>query len=184
VLNVGKIAPISHLPSRRELPSEAEEFTAVLPNLQGTHMKSWSMHDRSSPMQPADYSALGNFRYELRKFLRASKELLATQARLTMEQYEALLALKAFAPDAGMLVGQLSERLQVRHHTTVALTNRLAGSGLITKQRSEADRRHVYVQLTPAGDELIQQLALMHRNALREGGSEMIEALHHLRKES
>ena len=140
------------------------------------------MHDRSSPLQHDDYSALGTFRYELRKFLRFSKELLAKEANLTTEQYEALLALKAFAPGTGMLVGQLSERLQVRHHTTVALTNKLARAGLVTKQRSESDRRHVYVQLTPAGDELIDQLALMHRNILREHSSEMMAALNHLRK--
>jgi DNA-binding MarR family transcriptional regulator len=140
------------------------------------------MHDRSSPLQRADYTALGTFRYELRRFLRFSKELLARQANLTTEQYEALLAVKAFASEAGMLVGQLSERLQVRHHTTVALTNKLAARDLVTKRRSESDRRQVYVQLTPVGDELIQQLALMHRNILREQSSEMMAALHHLRK--
>ena len=142
------------------------------------------MHDRSSPLQHDDYSALGTFRYELRKFLRFSKELLAKEANLTTEQYEALLALKAFAPGTGMLVGQLSERLQVRHHTTVALTKKLAGIGLITKQRSESDRRQVYVQLTPAGDKLIQQLALMHSHVLREQRSKLIVALNHLRKEN
>jgi DNA-binding MarR family transcriptional regulator len=147
-------------------------------------MKGGLMHDRSSPLQRADYTALGTFRYELRKFLRFSKELLARQANLTTEQYEALLALKAFAPDTGMLVGQLSERLQVRHHTTVALTNKLAAVGLVNKRRSESDRRQVFVQLTPAGDGLMQQLALMHRNALREQCSEMIGALQHLRREN
>jgi DNA-binding MarR family transcriptional regulator len=145
-------------------------------------MKGASMDDRPAPLQRADYTALANFRYELRKFLRFSKELLAKKANLSTEQYEALLALKAFGPGAGMLVGQLSERLQVRHHTTVALTNRLAGVGLVNKQRSERDRRQVYVQLTPAGDELIEQLALIHRNTLREQSAEMVAALHHLRK--
>lgn len=105
-------------------------------------------------------------------------------ANLTVEQYEALLALKAFASDAGMLVGQLSERLQVRHHTTVALTNKLAERGLITKQRSQVDRRRVYVQLTPAGNETIERLAILHRNAIRQQSSEMAEALDYLQKEN
>ena len=147
-------------------------------------MKKRPMHDRSSPLQHDDYSALGTFRYELRKFLRFSKELLAKEANLTTEQYEALLALKAFAPGTGMLVGQLSERLQVRHHTTVALTNKLAGSGFVIKRRSESDRRQVYVQLTPTGDKLIQELALMHSHVLREQRSKLIVALNHLRKEN
>ena len=147
-------------------------------------MKSRSMHDRPAPLRRADYNALGTFRYELRKLLRFSKELLAKQANLTTEQYEALLALKAFASGTGLLVGQLSERLQVRHHTTVALTNKLAGRGFVTKQRSESDRRQVYVQLTPAGDELIQELALMHNHVLREQRAKLIVALNHLREEN
>ncbi len=44
-----------------------------------------------------DYHALASFRYALRKFLSFSKRALALEADLTPEQYEALLALKAFA---------------------------------------------------------------------------------------
>jgi len=133
-------------------------------------------------LQPIDYEALATFRYNLRKFLRFSKQFLASTAQLTPEQYEALLALKTFASDDGMLVGQLSERLQVKHHTAVALTKRLVARKLITKQRGRADRRHVYVKLTEPGSALLEVLAAVHRDAIRVHSSEMIKALIHLQK--
>jgi DNA-binding MarR family transcriptional regulator len=136
----------------------------------------------ATTLQTLDYEALATFRYNLRKFLRFSKEFLTTTAKLTPEQYEALLALKIFASDDGMLVGQLSERLQVKHHTAVALTKRLVAGKLITKQRGRADRRHVYVKLTETGSALLEVLAAVHRDAIRVHSSEMIKALMHLQK--
>ena len=59
---------------------------------------------------PRVYQPLAAFRYGLRKFLRFSKDFLASED-LTPEQYEALLALKAFSGKNGLLVGELSERL-------------------------------------------------------------------------
>jgi len=133
-------------------------------------------------LQPIDYEALATFRYNLRKFLRFSKQFLASTAQLTPEQYEALLALKTFASDDGMLVGQLSERLQVKHHTAVALTEKLVAGKMITKQRGRADRRHVYVKLTETGSTLLEALAAVHRDAIRVHSSEMIKALTHLQQ--
>jgi DNA-binding MarR family transcriptional regulator len=128
-----------------------------------------------------DYVAMAAFRYELRKFLSFSKEYLATQARLTPEQYEALLAIKSFASHVGLPVGQLSERLQVRHHTTVALTNKLVVRGLVTKERSSTDRRQVYVRLTRKGTKQLAAAVRIHRQAMRERSPEMIAALSRLR---
>src|SRR5690348_16717891 len=110
----------------------------------------------SSP--EVNYEALANFRYGLRKFLRYSKDYLSNHARLTPEQYEALLALKAFAPKQGLLVGELSERLQVKHHTAVSLTDKLAQRRLVTRKRDATDRRKVFVQLTPSGSKLLGQV--------------------------
>ena len=42
------------------------------------------------PLQDDDYDALACFRYAMRKFLSFSKQALATEARLTPEQYEAV----------------------------------------------------------------------------------------------
>ena len=113
--------------------------------------------------------------------MRFSKELLATEAQVTVEQYEALLALRASDSSTGMQVGQLSERLQVRHHTTVALTNKLMERGLVSKRRAPRDRRQVHVRLTAAGTQLIDRLAAQHRREMGIRSGEMIGALRHLR---
>jgi DNA-binding MarR family transcriptional regulator len=131
-----------------------------------------------------DYSALAAFRYAMRKFLRASKEHLSAKAGLTPEQYEALLALKAFSGAEGLLVGELSERLQVKHHTAVSLTDKLLSRELVTKERGRTDRRRVHVKLTTAGSTLLASLAQIHLDELRARSPEMIEALRQLSKQS
>lgn len=133
-------------------------------------------------VSPEDYAALANFRYALRKFLRFSKRLLASEAKLTPEQYEALLALKVLGTTKSVTVGQLSERLQVEHHTAVSLTNKLVDAGLATKEIGRADRRHVHVQLTMAGDSLLERLAAVHRKEIRARSPEMVNALTHLKR--
>ena len=128
----------------------------------------------------AEYAALAAFRVAMRKFLRFSKDYLAETAGLTPEQYEALLALKAFSGIDGMLVGELSECLQVKHHTAVSLTDKLVAQKLVTKQRGRTDRRHVHVRLTGAGKTLLESLARTHRDELGARRSEMIDALRRL----
>jgi DNA-binding MarR family transcriptional regulator len=135
----------------------------------------------SSPQTP-DYGALATFRYGMRKFLRFSKDYLAAQAGLTPEQYEALLALKAFSGKDGLTVGDLSERLQVKHHTAVSLTDKLASRKLATRHRGQADRRNVYVRLTGSGTALLARMAIAHHNELRSRSGEMIDALRRLQR--
>jgi DNA-binding MarR family transcriptional regulator len=125
---------------------------------------------------------MASLRHVLRKFLRFSKDLLGGEARLTPEQYEALLALRAFSSREGLTVGELSERVQVKHHTAVSLTDKLAARKLVTKRRGSPDRRYVYVKLTPAGTKLLTSLAAAHRQEMRKHAAEMIKALSQLKK--
>lgn len=135
----------------------------------------------SASLQTNDYLALAAFRYELRKFLRFSKEYLAHH-QLTPAQYEALLALQAFSSDKGLTVGELSERLQVKHHTAVSLTDKLARRNLVTKYRAEPDRRNVCVKLTANGTAILAAVAMAHRREMRSRSPAMIEALKALRR--
>jgi DNA-binding MarR family transcriptional regulator len=129
---------------------------------------------------PDDYEALANFRYAMRKFLSFSRRVLAEKADLTIEQYEALLAIKAFSDSNGLTIGQISERLQVKHHTAVSLVDKLEAGGLVHRERGVEDRRHVYARLTGAGSRVLAQVAAVHRRDLRLRSLEMIEALHRL----
>ena len=126
---------------------------------------------------PNDYEALATFRYAMRKFLSFSKRALAAQARMTPEQYEALLSLKAFAGSTGLTITQLSERLQVKHHTAVSLVNRLEALGFASRTPGVTDRRRVYVRLSAAGSRAIGKVAVLHREELRARSEEMISAL-------
>ena len=131
---------------------------------------------------PEDYQALASFRYAMRKFLNFSKRALAAEADLTPEQYEALLALKAFAGASGLTMTELSERLQVKHHTAVSLVDKLEKLEFIRRTHGLVDRRHVYVTLTASGSRVLSKVASLHRREMRVRSPEMIEALLRLRK--
>ena len=140
------------------------------------------MEPPPAPSHPSDsaeppYTALADFRYALRKFLRFSKDHLAATANLTPEQYEGLLAVKACSGPNGITVGEVSERLQVKHHSAVSLTNKLAALKLVSKHRSSDNRRHVCVKLTAAGNEVLAKAAAAHHRELKARTSEMVKAL-------
>ena len=133
-------------------------------------------------LRAEDYDALGVFRYAIRKFLRFSKDALATRAKLTPEQYEALLAIKTLSGSSGVTVGDLSERLQVKHHTAVSLVDKLAARKLVARRRATQDRRQVYIKLTRLGNSILARLAEIHRREMRHRSSEMIDVLRRLQK--
>ncbi|MFL6515076.1 MAG: MarR family winged helix-turn-helix transcriptional regulator [Chthoniobacterales bacterium] len=127
-----------------------------------------------------DYQAMAAFRYGLRKFLRFSKDFLA-EVDLTPEQYEVLLALTAYSPKAGLVIRELSEQLQVKHHTAVSLIDRLVRQKLVTRQRDALDRRKVHVRLTASGTALTCRLASVHRDTLRKLVPELSTALNRIK---
>ena len=138
-------------------------------------------------LQAKDYVALGAFRHAMRKLLRFSKELVATRAKLTTEQYDALLAIKGSSGANGVTVGEISEQLQVKHHTAVSLLDRLEARKLATRKRATrkratADKRNVNVQLTKAGASLLARLAAIHHRELQQRSPEIIDALRRLRE--
>jgi DNA-binding MarR family transcriptional regulator len=118
----------------------------------------------------------------MRKFLRFSKDELAARAKITPEQYEALLALRASAHEGDFTIGQLSERLQVKHHSAVTLVAKLVERGLVARRAGTTDRRQVFLKLTPQGSTLLAKVAASHREEIRRRSTEMIEALTRLQK--
>ena len=132
-------------------------------------------------LSPEDYAALADFRYALRKFLRFSKDLLREKAGLNPEQYEALLAIKAF-PGKSLTISQLSERLQIKHHSAVNIVDRLVERKLIRRQRGDRDRRERHVELTAKGETTIEELAAVHYWELSRRSEEMINGLQRLKR--
>ncbi len=123
-----------------------------------------------------DYRALAEFRYEIRRFLSFS-ERAAREAGLEPQQHQALLVLKGLPESEKPTVGTLAERLQIKHHTAVELTNRLAAKRLIVRSKSRADRREVLLELTRRGEKLLRELSLTRREEMGSAGPRLLRAL-------
>jgi DNA-binding MarR family transcriptional regulator len=102
--------------------------------------------------------------------------------RADIPPYEALLAIKSSSGAGGMTVGEISERLQVKHHTVVSLLDKLEARKLATMKRAITDRRNVNVQLTKAGASLLAGLAAIHHRELQQRSPEIIDALRRIRE--
>lgn len=114
----------------------------------------------------ADYQALAQLRYLLRRFAAFSEAAAARDAGLTAQQHQALLAIKGFPGRTAVSVGQLAERLQLRHHSVVGLVDRLAARGLLRRHFDRADRRRVLLTVTPRGRAHLARLSRAHRQEL------------------
>ena len=126
-------------------------------------------------VQP-NYSVMAEFRYQIRRFLRFSEDT-ARAGGLEPQQYQLMLALKGLPEDVRPRIGEVAERLQIQHHSTVELVDRLARRGLIKRRRSESDRREVLLELSPRGDKLLQEMALRHWAEYREVAPYLVAAL-------
>ena len=134
----------------------------------------------SEPVTKAEYETLAAFRYALRQFLRFSEEAAQTVG-LAPQQYQALLAIKGFPGRDRILIGELAERLQIRHHSAVGLVDRLVAQGLVAREQAQTDRRQVYVVLTEHGADVLGRLAAVHRDELRHIGPQLnalLQGLH------
>jgi DNA-binding MarR family transcriptional regulator len=104
---------------------------------------------------------LAEVRYALRRFLRFGEDA-ARKAGLTPQQHQLLLAVKGFPGRDWATVGEVAERLQLRHHSAVGLVDRAEQLGLITRRQSPDDRRMVRIGLTQAGEKVLARLTPLH----------------------
>jgi DNA-binding MarR family transcriptional regulator len=124
----------------------------------------------------SDYQALAEFRYQIRKFLHFSER--AVQAsRLERGQYQLMLAIKGMPEGVRPRIRELANRMQIQHHSTVELINRLESKKYVRRERAEDDRREVLLALTPKGERVLEELALHHHEELRTAGPSLVSAL-------
>jgi DNA-binding MarR family transcriptional regulator len=124
----------------------------------------------------ADYTSLAELRYQIRLFLHFSEQA-SRMAGLEPRQHQLMLALKGLPTNVRPRIGELAERLQVRHHSAVELVNRLSAGGYVRRHRGGADGREVLLSLTPKGEKVLRDLSLHHRAELRMRGPALIKAL-------
>lgn len=133
----------------------------------------------AQPISKAEYEKLASFRYALRQFLRFS-ETAAREAGITPRQHQALLAIAGHPGREEVMMSELAERLQLRHHTTVELIDRMAAQELVVREPGVEDRRYVYVSLTPQGHDVLARLSVAHREELKRIGPQLNLLLHEL----
>lgn len=123
--------------------------------------------DTKNPLRPSqeDYEALSDFRYSLRCFLEFSENA-ARNAGLTPQQHQALLAVRGFPPGTAVTIGDLAERLRVRHNSAVELVDRLVEAGLLIRQPDALDNRRVLLSLSDSAAAILSQLSAVHLDEL------------------
>jgi DNA-binding MarR family transcriptional regulator len=134
---------------------------------------------RVGEVNESDYQALAEFRYHIRRFLRFS-ERAAREAGVEPQQHQLMLAVKGMPDETQATISELAERLQIQHHSTVELVDRLSSRGFVTRKRGSKDRRQVIVQLSAKGEKLLRDLSIHHRDELKEEGTELVASLRKL----
>jgi len=127
----------------------------------------------------ADYQALAEFRYQIRRFLHFSEEAVET-AGLERGQYQLMLAIKGMPAGVRPRIRELANRMQIRHHSAVELINRLEAGGYVRRERAQDDRREVLLALAPKGERVLAELALHHHEELRGSAPGLVAALRRL----
>lgn len=137
--------------------------------------------ERRHPARPskATYVNQAAFRFALREFLRFS-ETAARRVGLTPQQYQTLLAIRGFPGRDAVSIGELAERLQLRHNTAVGLVDRLVAKRLAARAKSSMDRRRVLVRLTAHGIRLLERVSAANRGELRRLRPRLMQLLRRL----
>jgi DNA-binding MarR family transcriptional regulator len=130
-----------------------------------------------------NYKAMAELRYQIRRFLRFSENA-ARQAGIEPQQHQLLLAVRGLPDALKPTIGVLAERMQLQHHSTVELIDRLVERNFLFRLRSTDDKRQVLVKLTRDGEEFLQTLSLHHLQELRSAGPTFVKVLQSLIEES
>jgi DNA-binding MarR family transcriptional regulator len=128
--------------------------------------------DSRTRITPAEYRTLAEMRYAVRRFLRFSEDA-AQAVGLAPQQHQALLVIKGDPGPEPLTIGLLADRLQIRPHSAVGLTDRLVARRLVSRRTDRVDRRQVRLHLTSRGEKILEVLTVAHREHLRRLAPEL-----------
>ena len=131
------------------------------------------------PLTELEYLALGEFRYQLRRFLRHMEEA-ARSLDANPQQYQLVLAVKGLPRDVAPTISRLAERMQLNHNSMVELVDRCEENNLLRRTRSAGDRRQVTLSITPEGELLLRKLGVAARQELRDTGPVLVDVIQKL----
>ena len=124
----------------------------------------------------ATYRSLSEFRHQVRCFLRYSEDA-ARAHDIEPQQHQLLLAIKGLPRAKTPTIRELAGRLQIKHHSTVDLIDRLVKAGRVVREPGTDDRREVLVRLTPEGERILRDLSVEHQIELTKVGPKLMRAL-------
>jgi len=130
----------------------------------------------AKPITTAEYQALAELRYRIRKFVREG-DAVSTASGLEPQQYLLLLMIRGIPEGQEATVRTLAERLALKHHSVVELIDRLEAHGYVRRNRSREDRRSVLVSLLPRGEKILEQVAQHRISELRSTGASLVDAI-------
>lgn len=127
-------------------------------------------------LQEAEYIALAEFRYQLRRFLRHMEEEVR-ESGVNPQQYQLVLAIKGLPRNDVPSISRLAERMQLNHNSMVELVDRCEERSLLKRVRSGKDRRQVTLAITPEGEALLRRLGFAAHQELRNIGPMLVESV-------
>src|SRR5436305_6724948 len=130
----------------------------------------------------ADYQALAEFRYQIRKFLHFSDSAIEG-AGLERSQYQLMLTIKGMPDGVRPRIRDIADRMLIQHHSAVELIDRLETGGYVRRERGQNDRREVLLALTAKGERVLGQLALHHHEELQNAATKLVGALRRVNRE-
>jgi DNA-binding MarR family transcriptional regulator len=136
---------------------------------------------RRTNLTSQDYAALAELRYQIRRFVWFSEEV-SRNTGLKPQQHQLMLTLKGLPESIRPCVGEIARRLQIKHHSTVELIDRLVARGYVRRHRGEADKREVLLTLAREGENVLRKLSLQHLAELRVQGPALVTALERVTK--
>ncbi|MFC6647252.1 MarR family winged helix-turn-helix transcriptional regulator [Granulicella cerasi] len=128
---------------------------------------------------PEYLNDLASFRYTLRKFL-AFSEVASERAGIQAQQYQLMQVIASIPPEQHTSISYLSERMVLRHNSTVELVDRAERAGLVERRNDARDLRRSLVVLTPKGSQILRTLVKEHTEELKRYGSELLNSLQHV----
>lgn len=120
-----------------------------------------------SELTKRHYETLAAWRHAVRRFLEFSQRA-AKSAGIPPQQHQALLVIKGAPGRDFVTVGEIADRLLLKHHSAVGLVDRLTKRQLVQRDVSSEDRRRIEVRLTAKGEALIERLSAAHLLELRQ----------------
>jgi DNA-binding MarR family transcriptional regulator len=133
----------------------------------------------AKPLTQAQYRALAEFRYQVRRFLRHMEEH-NRKLGIQPQQYQLVLAVQGLPDSQAPTIGRLAERMQLNHNSMVELVDRCERRGLLRRVRGVSDRRQVTLCLTAEGRALLRQLGNAARQELSKSGPALVDSVLHL----